>query len=332
MLRLVLCLSLCWPVGVLAIEPINPKQCQRIATAPGPEDLTLQALPEPRVIFSSHDRRLFRSHGAIFSLVIDSDQPERLTRLKEPEDFVLRPHGIDLVQRDGRWWLYVINHDRDLFSDRHGLVMYELVGNTLIFKELLTSPLLSAPNDVAVADNGDIYVTNEREDGSSIAEMLFLQRKANVVVYRPSLGWRVAADDFAFANGILIQGQTVWVTQSLGEGVRRYQRAADGRLVQRVVFGNLSLLDSIQATADGQFLIPTYPSLPNFLLHWQLRKQRSPSKVYAFDPITGHSQPIFVDDGRLISAISAALPVNDQVFLGQVFDSFLLRCSLKPTP
>ena len=333
MFRLLLCLSLLIPALAQAISPtslntINPNTCQRIATGPGPDDLTREPLPTPRVIFSSHDRRNFRSHGHIYSLELQSDKPERLSRQQEPEGFVLRPHGLDLVQRDGRWWLYVINHDRDLFSDRHALAVYELVGNTLIFQELLSSPLLSSPNDVAVADNGDIYVTNEREDGSSIAEMLFLQRKANVVVYRPQIGWRIAADDFAFANGILIQGNTVWVTQSLGEGVRRYQRAADGRLVQRESLGNLSLLDSIQVTESGYFLIPAYPSLANFLLHWQSPSRRSPAKVYAVDPQTGKGSIIFADDGRVMSAISTALPVKNQVFFGQVFDAFILRCPI----
>lgn len=330
MFRLLLCFTLWLPTWVHAVSPINPKTCQRITTGPGPDDMTLQATASPRIIFSSHDRRNFRSHGNVYALALNSDKPQLLLRSQEPENFILRPHGLDLIQRDGRWWLYVINHDKDLFSDRHGLVIYELVGDTLIFQELLRSTLLSAPNDVAVADNGDVYVTNEREDGSSIGELIFLQRNANVVVYRPQIGWRLAADDFAVANGILIQGNTVWITQTLGEGIRRYQRAPDGRLVQRTSLGNLSLLDSIHLADNGHFMVPAYPSLPNFLLHWQLPGQRSPSKVYVVDPKTGQGTVLFADDGRTISAVSAALPVKNQLFLSQIFDGFILRCPMTP--
>jgi len=327
-LRFFLACTLLFPCLANAGSDINPASCQRIAMGPGPDDMHLQSLAAPRLIISSHDRRHFRNHGNIYALPLDSLKAGIMTRTGEPDGFTLRPHGLDLIQRDGRWWLYVINHDKELFSDQHTLVVYEVVGDTLIFQQELHSPLLTAPNDVAVADNGDIYVTNEREDGASIAEFLFLQRKANVVVYRPQLGWRVAADDLAVANGILIQGNTVWITQTLGEGLRRYQRTSDGRLTQMVQLGNLSLLDSINVRDNGHFLIPAYPSLPNFLLHWQLPGQRSPTKVYDVDPQTGQGNVIFADSGRTISAVSTALAIKDQLYLGQIFDAFVLRCPL----
>ena len=175
-----------------------------------------------------------------------------------------------------------------------------------------------------------MYVSNGRGDGASVGELIFLQRKANVVVYRPQLGWRVAADDFALANGILIQGNTVWISQTLGEGLRRYQRMPDGRLTQMAQLGNLSLLDSINVRDNGHFLIPAYPSIPSFLLHWQLTGKRSPTKVYDVDPQTGQGSVIFSDNGKTISAISTALTIKDQLYLSQVFDAFLLRCPLTP--
>lgn len=328
MLRFLLASALFLPL--FATAGINPATCLRIATGPGPDDMQLQSLPSPRLIISSHDRRHFRSHGQIYSLPLDSQKASVMTRSNEPDDFALRPHGMDVIQRDGRWWLYVINHDKELFSDQHTLVIYEMAGDALIFQQELRSPLLTAPNDVAVADNGDIYVTNEREDGASIAEFLFLQRKANVVVYRPAVGWRVATDDLAVANGILIQGNTVWITQTLGEGIRRYQRAADGRLTQMVQLGNLSLLDSIHVRDNGHFLIPAYPSLPFFLLHWQMPGQRSPTKVYEVDPQTGQGTVIFADSGRMISAVSAVIATKDQIYFSQVFDPFILRCAFSP--
>ena len=330
MLRFLLACALLLPHLASANTTINPASCQRIATGPGPDDMHLQNIAAPRLIISSHDRRLFRSHGNIYTLPLNSLKASIMTRTGEPDGFALRPHGLDLIQHDGRWWLYVINHDKELFSDQHTLVIYEIIGDTLAFQQELHSPLLTAPNDVAVAENGDIYVTNEREDGASIAEFLFLQRKANVIVYRQSAGWRVATDDLAVANGILIQGSTVWITQTLGEGLRRYQRATDGRLIQMASFGNLSLLDSIHVRDNGHFLIPAYPSLPYFLWHWQSPGRRSPTNVYDVDPQTGQVSVIFADDGNTISAVSAALTTKDQLYLGQVFDAFVLRCPLTP--
>ena len=152
----------------------------------------------------------------------------------------------------------------------------------------------------------------------------------DAVLLRTAAADTHATDDLAVANGILIQGSTVWITQTLGEGLRRYQRMPDGRLTQMVQLGNLSLLDSINVRDNGHFLIPAYPSLPNFLLHWQLPGQRSPSKVYDVDPQTGQGSVVFADDGRIISAVSTAVAVKDQLYLSQVFDAFVLRCPLTP--
>jgi hypothetical protein len=101
-------------------------------------------------------------------------------------------------------------------------------------------------------------------------------------------------------------------------------------LTQMAQLGNLSLLDSINVRDNGHFLIPAYPSIPSFLLYWQLTGKRSPTKVYDVDPQTGQGSVIFSDNGKTISAISTALTIKDQLYLSQVFDAFLLRCPLTP--
>ena len=314
------------PAAIAAGPAIDPSDCVRVATGPGPDDIALQPGQAPRLIISSHDRRRFSRSGDIYAYTPANNSMIVLSRSGEPEDFRLRPHGIDLVQRNGRWWLYVLSHDRELVSDQHSLMIYELVGDTLRFHQQLTSPLLSAPNDVAVADNGDIYVTNERKDGASIVEWLFLQRKANVVVYRPGQGWQVAADELAIANGILIQGRTVWVSQTLGEGLVRYQRQADGHLDQRTQVTSLSLIDGIGSGRNGHLLTTSYPSLIGLGLHWQRQRSKARTRVHDIDPQSGTSRVLFEDDGGVISAISSVVALGDRLYFGQLFDAFLLSC------
>lgn len=321
----------CWCLCTLpAFAAPSLSGCEPIASGPGPDDMAIQAVDTPRLIISSHDRRHFSRAGDIYAYSPSSGQMQILKREGEPSGFKLRPHGIDLIQRDGHWLLYVVSHDRDLISDQHSLMVYELVGDTLRFQQQLRDPLLSAPNDVAVADNGDIYVTNERQDGDSIVELVFLQRKANVVVYRPGTGWRIAAGELALSNGIYIKGNTVWVSQTLGEGLMRYQRQPDGTLAFAETLGMLSLLDSLHAAPNGHLLSVSYPSLINLGWHWQSKGRPARTMVYDIDPATGQGRVVFQDDGHAISAVSSAVVLGNRIYLGQLFDSFVLSCPWSP--
>lgn len=314
------------PACLAAGEPISGSNCQRIATGPGPDDMVVQPGTPLRLLISSHDRRNFSHAGDIYAYTPANNQMIVMARVGEPEGFRLRPHGMDLINRNGRWWLYVVSHDRELVSDQHSLMIYEVQGDTLRFQQQLTTPLLSAPNDVAVADNGDIYVTNERLDGASIVEWLFLQRKANVVVYRPGTGWKVAAAELAIANGIFIQDRTVWVSQTIGEGLVRYTRRPDGGLGQGVQVTSLSLIDGLSPAPGGHLLATAYPSLIGLGLHWQHQPSHARTVVYDVDPQTQTSRIVFQDNGQNINAVSSAQLVGDRLYLGQLFDPFIMSC------
>lgn len=323
--------ALLLPLALLAAapvvaEPISAASCQRIATGPGPDDMVVQHDNPLRLLISSHDRRNFARAGEIYAYTPASNQMIVMARSGEPVGFRLRPHGMDLVQRNGRWWLYVVSHDRELVSDQHSLMIYEVLGDTLRFHQQLTSPLLSAPNDVAVADNGDIYVTNERKDGASIVEWLFLQRKANVVMFRPGTGWQIAAGELAIANGIFIQGRTVWVSQTIGEGLMRYVRKADGQLGQATKVTALSLIDGISPGRGGRLLTTSYPSLIGLGLHWQRQRSKARTVVYEVNPQDESTRIVFEDSGQNINAVSSSVLVDDRLYLGQLFDPYLLSC------
>lgn len=314
-------------------EPTTPAemtiaQCELIGTGPGPDKVIVQATPTPRLLISSHDRRHFSRTGDIYAYTPSTKAMVILPRVGEPEGFRFRPHGMALTQRDERWLLYVISHDPDLVSDQHSLMVYEVLDDQLRFREQLLSPLLSAPNDVAISPDGSVYVTNERADGASIVEWLFLQRKATVVMYRPDLGWRVAAGQFAIANGVAVLGEHLWVTQTIGEGMVRFRRGPDGQLSERTQMTSLSLLDGLSVASNGDLLSSAYPSLIGLGLHWQRPASNSPTTIYAIDPVSAQSRVIFSDSGEHISAISSAQTFNGRLYAGQLFDPYLLSCPL----
>ena len=311
-----------------ATAELSIEQCQLIGTGPGPDKTVPQALATPRLLISSHDRRHFARTGEIYAYTPSTKAMVVLPRIGEPDNFRFRPHGMALRHIDDRWWLYVISHDRDLISDQHSIAVYEVLDDQLRFHELLTSPLLSAPNDIAIAPDGTLYVSNERANGASIAEWLFLQRKATVVMYRPGESWRVAASQFAIANGVAVRGDYLWVTQTLGEGLVRFKRGKDGQLSERTSVTALSLLDGLSVSSNGELLSSAYPSLIGLGLHWQRPTSQSPTKIYAINPTTGASRVIFTDSGKRISAISSVQSFDGRLYAGQLFDPYLLSCPL----
>lgn len=314
--------------GSVQADPlITAGNCHRVETGPGPEHLV--HLPDQqRLLISSHDRRRFAATGDIYSYEPASGEMRPLARQGEPDGLQFRPHGMDAQRRGDNWWLYVISHDREVFSDNHRILGYELIGNVLHFREELTSPLLSAPNDLVIADNGDLYVSIERENGSSIAEMLFLQRKSGIAHYRSGQGWQMAVGNLSFANGILLRGQHAYVSQTLGEGVNQYRILPNGRFELIGKIGNLSLLDAVTPGRNGRLLAPAHPSLFQLFWHWRRANQVSPTVVYEIHPKTGEALRLFADDGQRISAISQALIVDSTLYLAQLFEPFILACPL----
>ena len=71
-----------------------------------------------------------------------------------------------------------INPNAELFDDddtpngrRHSILVYAVEADGLRFRRQLSDPLLSSPNHLAIAPDGDIYVSNDRRDGSSVLEL-----------------------------------------------------------------------------------------------------------------------------------------------------------------
>ena len=321
-----LCCLCAFSSSLANAEPrITADQCQSIETGPGPENL-LYLKDRQQLLISSHDRRRFARTGEIYRYDLSSKTMQALPREGEPESFRFRPHGMDAQKRNGNWWLYVISHDSEVFSDQHSIAVYELINDVLHFRRLMTTPLMSAPNDLVLRDNGDIYVTIERANGGSITEMLFLQRKSSVIHYRAGRGWQIATNELSFANGIWLDHDTAYVSQTLGEGINKYQILANGRFQFKEKITNLSLLDAITPGRPGHLMSPAHPSLFQLFWHWRRDNRASPSILYEINTSTGDVTKLFADDGSAISAVSQAIVVNNVLYIGQLFEPFILAC------
>lgn len=309
---------------------LDTAACRPIPTAAGPHSL----LPLPgstRLLISTHDRRNFERPGELQVYDTASRTLARLPRRGEPPGLVLRPHHMDLATRGKETLLYVINHDEDSpNSRRHSVLVYAVEPDRLVFRRRYTDPLLSSPNHISVAPDGDLYVTNDRRDGKSILELVLREKKANVVQYREGRGWRVVADGLGFPNGVKAEAERLLVVMTFGNAMLTWPRLADGTLGTREQVVALPALDGLNPGPDpGSWLTVSHGPLLDFLRHRSASSHPSGATIFLVTPDTRQFQPFFSDDGHRISAMSNAVLAGGALYIGQSFDSFILRCPLK---
>ncbi len=225
----------------------------------------------------------------------------------------------------------MVNHDEDTPNSRHhSLLVYALSADGLSFRRRLSDPLLSSPNHVAVARNGDVYVSNDRKNGSSVLELALRQSKANIVLWQEGRGWKIVADGLRFPNGVQAEEKRVLAVLSFGNALLEFPRRADGTLGPAKTVLELPALDSLGSSPDaGHYLVVSHGPLLDFLRHQNDSRHRSGSIIYNVNPDTGQARPFFSDDGSRISAMAHALVVKQALYIGQSFDSFVLKCPLR---
>lgn len=316
------------------LPPPDPRldtaACSRIATGPGPHSL----LPLPgssRLLISSHDRRAFELPGELYAYDTATARQLRLARVGEPRGLTLRPHHMDIATRNGETLLHVINHDEDTPNGtRHSILVYALQGDRLVFRQRLADPLLSSPNHLSIAPDGDLYVTNDRRDGSSVLELALRQKKATLVHYRAGRGWRIVAEGMSFPNGVKAEAERVLVVKTFGNEMSAWPRYEDGSLGPRQSIVSLPYLDGLNPGPEpGTWLTVSHGPLMDFLRHKGNSGHASPATIYLVTPATRSYRPFFADDGKRISAMSAAVIAGQALWIGQSFDSFILRCPLR---
>ncbi len=330
MLRSSLLLILC----VIAVQcaaslpPAPSRECQRISVGPGPEDMAVdRSVGAPRILISTHERRSWQPLGEIYALDPATQTARILPRSGEPADLSFRPHGIDISISAGISRLYVILHGEETNGPGHSVAVYRIEPERLVFETLLQSELLTSPNDLSVAPDGSIYVTNDMASRGSLLEMALRLRRSTVVRYNPGGEWSVAATELAFPNGILALDRVVYVSLTRGDALLAFPRSADGSLGEPRIVLAYKGLDNIML--DGQQLLVTaHLSDLAFLRHAGSSEVESPSVALHVEPESGVFEYAFADSGARISAAATALRLADRLYLSPVFEPFVLSCAL----
>ena len=308
-------------VGQSTLVPPSQTPPWLIEVGPGPEDLVIDPSQEyARLLISSCDRRERGIQGEIISYRLDDGSVQVLKRRGEPAGVKLNPHGIDLARVNGTWMLYVISHE----GDRHPIYQYEVHSDHLNFVKGYWDPLIVSPNALTVFPDGSFMVCNDAAKHGSMMEKILKMRRSTIVYCDGRANYTVAASRLGMPAGMNHLGNTLFVSDATGNKIYTF-RISDGALSQKKKLCRIKGPDNIRFTAGGELLVAAHEKTLRFVRHVSNPTVPSPTVIYRIDPATGAKTRIFSDTGSLISAGSVAVEWEGYLYIGQIFESHLLK-------
>ncbi|MCP4680702.1 MAG: hypothetical protein GY864_00025 [Desulfobacterales bacterium] len=316
------------------IEPHCSCKCTPVDVIAGPEDITID--PETKMAFvSSDDRRAAmrgdKIQGAIYAYSLDPSSAF-LINLTTDLPFEFHPHGITLYHsEEGKKYLSVINHrDND-----HFIEVFEFKDMKLNHLESIRGPLMTSPNDILAVGPRQYYVTNDHGASSPLGRKMedYLQLPNSYVLYYDGSGFRKAAGDIAYANGIAISkdGSTVYVASILGRAIKVFARDRKTETLtyrQDIDLGTGA--DNIEIDEAGNLWVGCHPKMLTFVKHSGDASVFAPSQIIKISSSNSGSYQIkefYLNIGEEISASSVAAVYQDRMLIGAVFDDHFLDCT-----
>lgn len=323
------------------IKDIPLKGCSKISGMPGPEDLAIDR--ETGLLYvSSHERRINDQEGKIYFLDLNSSILEpKLLEVEYPKNF--RPHGISLLNQNGKYRLYVISHIT-LYKE-HSIEVFERTEKPSVKSKVgkwkhvqtLQDPLITSPNDLSVASENEIFVSNDHGPGGFLKYLfqdLFGISRAEIA-YFDGKTWSSLGNPLFYGNGILYvkrpDGKEYLYRAGFGLGaVLKFDIT---RVEGKIVLGEPKSIvlesgpDNLELDEKGNIFTVTHPSVMKFLKHASNAESHSPTKIFTISP-DDSIREIFSNSGELISAGSTALTYKERVYIAQVFNDFILQCQL----
>ncbi|MGJ4745369.1 arylesterase [Leptospira sp. SA-E8] len=323
------------------VKDIPLRGCSKVSGMPGPEDLAIDR--EAGLLYvSSHERRIKDQEGKLFYLDLNSSPLEpKLLELEYPKNF--RPHGISLLNQNGKYRLYVISHIT-LYKE-HSIEVFERTEKPSTKSkagkwkhiQTLQDPLVTSPNDLSVASENEIFVSNDHGEGGFMLYLFhdLFRMKRSEIAYYDGKSWSSLGNPVSLGNGVLYvkrpDGKEFLYRSAFNEGtVLKFDiNRVGGKITlgepKSIVLG--SGPDNLEIDEKGTIYTVTHPSVMKFLKHASNAESHSPTKIFTISP-DDSIREIFSNSGELISAGSTALSYKERVYIAQVFNDFILQCQL----
>jgi arylesterase / paraoxonase len=316
------------------VDPKGSKNCEKLMGTPGPEDMAIDRESEILYI-SSHERREKDKTGIIFTLDLKKDS-KTPTKLESNYPNKFAPHGIFFAKISGTKKLYVISHPKLVGGEGHTIEIFKIEKDKMIHEATLKNELLLSPNDLFVTQDGKIYVSNDVPAGGQFGQILHVlfQLNSSPISYYNGKEWSLLSEKTAFGNGIFIKKENgkeyLYRSSHVYESVLKYElNYSNGgdpelKLVKKIELG--SGPDNLEEE-NGNLLVAAHKSNMRFMGHAGDKEKTSPTQIFRIFP-DGVIQEIYANDGEEISAASTGITFKNKLFISQVFEPFILACSL----
>ncbi len=306
------------------------------SNVPGPEDIDIDR--EAGILFiSSTDRwnlhsREVQTMDGIYVINLHSTVPGEPQLLLSTLLSAFHPHGISFFKKEGTSYLLVVNHN----ETGDFIEKFEYKNDTLFHLKSFSSDLMCCPNDVVAVDTSRFYVTNDHGSPSGFSRKLedYLRIPKSSVLYYDGNSFRKVMGGLNYANGINVSndGRKLFVTETTSGLLNSYEiNQKTGELNKTRLLNLHTGVDNISVGPEGNLLIGAHPRLFAFVGHAADKSKMSPSQVILLIPDGPDDfivNDIYLDNGEQLSGSSVAVQFGNEVFIGVVFESKLLKMSL----
>ncbi len=306
---------------------VGGKVIETISGIPGPEDMDIDKSTEILYI-SSSDRwnaDLDISTNGIYQMKLPDGKPRLMpTNLKTP----IKPHGISLYRDSQTLYLFVVNHNNGDFVER-----FQIRNDSLIHEETFHDPLMCCPNDVAADGKRSFYVTNDHGFADGFGRVIedYLRIPKSYVLYFDGVNYIKVIEKLNYANGIAISNDKtrLYVTETTS-GKLNTLLIKSGSIEPASTMKLYTGVDNIYVDTKDNLWIGAHPKLFAFVAHAKDPEKLSPSEVLKLTPDNDGFivQQVYLNEGKELSGSSVALWHENEIFVGGVFQSTILRIEL----
>ncbi len=300
----------------------------------GPEDLDIDHKKNSLFISSSDRRKLslgLPANDGIYLLDLTKDSIPYKLATSFSEEF--HPHGISYLHHDDKDYLFVINHNKQ----GHSIELFHYMNDTLFHIRSFKNELMISPNDLIATDIDNFYVTIDHGTKEGLWRTLedYLRLPYSYVLYFDGKEYSKVYEGLNYANGVNISndGNTLYVSETTSGKLSALNRNKNTGQLELLFSKELKTgLDNISIDNNGDLWIAAHPKLFDFLAHSKDSTKHSPSQVLKVNVSKNDFtiSEIYLDNGVKFSGSSTGLSVNNEVFIGQVYDDKILRGKLLP--
>lgn len=316
-----------------SVARFGTEACAVVPAPAGPEDLEVDGATDTLFV-SALDRRRAGAEGDLWSWAL-ADADAQLLRVARDGPARFRPHGLSLVRTEAGLFAWVVNHP----GERHTVEGFALEDGEDGWRarHLVTvaGAALVSPNDVAAVDATRFYVSNDHGTPGGIARTMedLLGLDLANVLYFDGERFEEVVGGLSYANGVTLarDGAELVLAEVFRRGVTFHDREpVSGRAQAHLLVDLDSGVDNLTLAADGSIWVAGHPRLLDFAEHAGDPAALSATEVIRIRRTQGGAvaERVLMDDGELLSGGSVAAPWRDEVIVGAVFQSRLLRCGL----